>query len=59
MQEKKFKLSPTGKLAASMAIILTTCSVSFANGITPGGDAEHRPDVILADTGATQYRGTF
>ncbi|MDE9551627.1 hemagglutinin repeat-containing protein [Xenorhabdus bovienii] len=53
MQEKKFKLSPTGKLAVSMAIILTTCSVSFANGITPGGDAGHRPDVTLADTGAT------
>ncbi|MDC9593694.1 hemagglutinin repeat-containing protein, partial [Xenorhabdus sp. IM139775] len=53
MEIKKFKLSPTGKLAASMAIILATCSVSFANGITPGGDAAHSPDVIQADTGAT------
>ncbi len=53
MKIKGFKLSPTGRLAASMAIILATCSVSVANGITPGGDAEHRPDVIQADTGAT------
>ncbi|CCW31889.1 hemagglutinin repeat-containing protein [Xenorhabdus nematophila] len=53
MKRRKFKLSPTGKLAASMAIILTTCSVSFANGITPGGDAAYRPDVSQADTGAT------
>ncbi|MBD2809546.1 hemagglutinin repeat-containing protein [Xenorhabdus sp. Vera] len=53
MKSKKFKLSPTGKLAASMAIILTTCSVSFANGITPGGDAVHSPDVIQSDTDAT------
>ncbi|MBD2796909.1 hemagglutinin repeat-containing protein [Xenorhabdus sp. 18] len=53
MEIKKFKLSPAGKLAASMAIILATCSVSFANGITPGGDAAHSPDVIQADTGAT------
>ncbi|MBI6547663.1 hemagglutinin repeat-containing protein [Xenorhabdus lircayensis] len=52
MKSKGFKLSPTGKLAASMAIILTTCSVSFANGITPGGNAAHSPDVIQADTGA-------
>ncbi|AOM41968.1 hemagglutinin repeat-containing protein [Xenorhabdus hominickii] len=53
MKSKIFRLSPTGKLAASMAIILTTCSVSFANGITPAGDAVHRPDVTLADNGAT------
>ncbi|MDX7986206.1 filamentous hemagglutinin N-terminal domain-containing protein [Xenorhabdus sp. 12] len=53
MKRKKFKLSPTGKLAASMAIILATCSVSFANNITPGGDAAHRPDVNQANTGAT------
>ncbi|WP_340613914.1 hemagglutinin repeat-containing protein [Xenorhabdus thailandensis] len=53
MKSKKFKLSPTGKLAASMAIILATCSVSFANDITPGGDAAHSPDVMQADTGAT------
>ncbi|OKP01180.1 hemagglutinin repeat-containing protein [Xenorhabdus eapokensis] len=53
MKSKKFKLSPTGKLAVSMAIILATSSVSFANGITPGGDAAHSPDVIQADTGAT------
>ncbi|KLU15044.1 MULTISPECIES: hemagglutinin repeat-containing protein [Xenorhabdus] len=53
MKSKKFKLSPTGKLAASMAIILATCSVSFAHDITPGGDAAHSPDVMQADTGAT------
>ncbi len=53
MKNKVFKLSSTGKLAASMAIILATCSVSFANGIIPGGDTAHRPDVIQADTGAT------
>ncbi|PHM73101.1 hemagglutinin repeat-containing protein [Xenorhabdus kozodoii] len=53
MKNKKFKLSPTGKLAASMAIILATCSVSFANGITPGGDAAHSPEVIQAGNGAT------
>ncbi|WP_086113378.1 hemagglutinin repeat-containing protein [Xenorhabdus beddingii] len=53
MKSKRFKLSPTGKLAASMAIILVTCSVSFADGITPGGDAAHSPEVIQADTGAT------
>ncbi|QTL40074.1 hemagglutinin repeat-containing protein [Xenorhabdus budapestensis] len=53
MKRKKFRLSPTGKLAASMAIILTTCSTSFANVITPGGDAAHRPDVTIAVTGAT------
>ncbi|PHM25551.1 hemagglutinin repeat-containing protein [Xenorhabdus ehlersii] len=53
MKSKKFKLSPTGKLAAAMAIILASCSVSFANDITPGGDATHSPDVMQADTGAT------
>ncbi|MDC9597593.1 hemagglutinin repeat-containing protein [Xenorhabdus anantnagensis] len=53
MKSKKFKLSPTGKLAVSMAIILATCSASFANEITPGGDAAHSPGVIQADTGAT------
>ncbi|SFU84457.1 hemagglutinin repeat-containing protein [Xenorhabdus koppenhoeferi] len=53
MKSKKFKLSPTGKLAVSVTIILTTCSGSFANGITPGGDAVHSPDVIQADIGAT------
>ncbi|PHM44928.1 XhlA, cell surface associated hemolysin [Xenorhabdus mauleonii] len=53
MKRKKFKLSPTGKLVASMAIILASCSASFANGITPGGDAAHRPDVNQASSGAT------
>ncbi|MDX7990459.1 hemagglutinin repeat-containing protein [Xenorhabdus littoralis] len=53
MKSKIFKLSLTGKLAASMAIILATCSVSFANGITPGGDAAHSPDIIQEGLGAT------
>ncbi|PHM64959.1 hemolysin XhlA [Xenorhabdus stockiae] len=53
MKRKIFRLSPTGKLAASMAIILATCSTSFASGITPGGDVAHRPDVSIAETGAT------
>ncbi|PHM36233.1 hemagglutinin repeat-containing protein [Xenorhabdus innexi] len=53
MKRKKFRLSSTGKLAASMTIILATCSTSFAAGITPGGDAAHRPDVSIAETGAT------
>ncbi|MDR0218903.1 MAG: hemagglutinin repeat-containing protein [Enterobacteriaceae bacterium] len=53
MKKKKFRLSPTGKLAASMAIILATCSSSFADGITPAGDSAHRPDVSIAGNGAT------
>ncbi|MBD2780193.1 hemagglutinin repeat-containing protein [Xenorhabdus szentirmaii] len=52
MRKKIFRLSPTGKLSASLAIILATCSTSFANGITPAGDAAHRPDVNLSDNGA-------
>ncbi|WP_434526700.1 hemagglutinin repeat-containing protein [Photorhabdus asymbiotica] len=53
MKNKKFKLSPTGKLAASMAIILVSCSASFANDIVSGGDSAHRPDILAIEGKAT------
>ncbi|NRN27665.1 hemagglutinin repeat-containing protein [Photorhabdus heterorhabditis] len=53
MKNKKFKLSPTGKLAASMAIILVSCSTSFANEIVGGGDSAHRPDILAIEGKAT------
>ncbi|CAQ82338.1 MULTISPECIES: hemagglutinin repeat-containing protein [Photorhabdus] len=53
MKNKKFKLSPTGKLAASMAIILVSCSTSFANDIVGGGDSAHRPDILAIEGKAT------
>ncbi|CDM91208.1 hemagglutinin repeat-containing protein [Xenorhabdus bovienii] len=52
MRNKRFKLSPTGKFAASMAIILVSSSTSLANGITPGGDSAHQPGTTNSKTGA-------
>ncbi|NHB62721.1 hemagglutinin repeat-containing protein [Photorhabdus sp. RW14-46] len=53
MKNKKFRLSPTGKLAASMAIILVSCSTSFASEIVGGGDPAHHPDIFAAEGKAT------
>ncbi|MQL49278.1 filamentous hemagglutinin N-terminal domain-containing protein [Photorhabdus khanii] len=53
MKNKKFRLSPTGKLAASMAIILVSCSTSFANNIVGGGDPAHHPDILAIEGKAT------
>ncbi|MCT8352788.1 hemagglutinin repeat-containing protein [Photorhabdus kayaii] len=53
MKNKKFRLSPTGKLTASMAIILVSCSTSFASEIVGGGDPAHHPDIFAAEGKAT------
>ncbi|MBC8946030.1 hemagglutinin repeat-containing protein [Xenorhabdus indica] len=52
MKNTDFRLSPTGRLAVSVAIIMIFSSNSFANGITPGGDPSHQPDVTNAKNGA-------
>ncbi|MDE9557795.1 hemagglutinin repeat-containing protein [Xenorhabdus bovienii] len=52
MNNKIFKLSSTGKIAASIAIILVSSSTSLANGITPGGDPAHQPGMTNSGTGA-------
>lgn len=45
MQQNKFKLSPTGKLAAAVAIISVSVATCYAAGIVGAGDPAHRPDV--------------
>ncbi|MBD2814192.1 hemagglutinin repeat-containing protein [Xenorhabdus sp. Flor] len=52
MKNNGFRLSPTGRLAVSVAIIMIFSSNGFANGITPGGDPSHQPGVTNAKNGA-------
>ncbi|REF27440.1 filamentous hemagglutinin family protein [Xenorhabdus cabanillasii] len=52
MKNNCFRLSPTGRLAVSVAIIMIFSSNGFANGITPGGDPSHQPGVTNAKNGA-------
>ncbi|MFJ1228430.1 hemagglutinin repeat-containing protein [Yersinia proxima] len=49
MKNKKFKLSPAGKLTVVLSLILTQSSICYANGIVAGGDAAHRPDIYTTE----------
>lgn len=45
MKQSKFKLSPTGKLAAAVAIISVSIATCYAAGIVGAGDNAHNPNV--------------
>ncbi|WP_340611598.1 hemagglutinin repeat-containing protein [Xenorhabdus bharatensis] len=52
MKEKRFKLSSSGRLAVSVAIVMLFSSSGFSSGIVSGGDASHQPNVRRAKSGA-------
>ncbi|HHE1456713.1 TPA: filamentous hemagglutinin N-terminal domain-containing protein, partial [Yersinia enterocolitica] len=45
MKQSKFKLSPTGKLAAAVAIISVSIATCYAAGIVGAGDNAHNPNL--------------
>ncbi len=51
MKSKNFKLSPSGRLAASLAIIFVSLN-AYGNGIVP--DAGHQGPDVSAVNGGTQ-----
>ncbi|MDN0086487.1 hemagglutinin repeat-containing protein [Yersinia nurmii] len=52
MKTKKFKLSPAGKLVASLAIIFASLGAAYAADIVGAGDAAHNPTISSAANGA-------
>lgn len=52
MKKSKFRLSPSGKLAASLAIIITSLTATQAADIIGAGDAGHNPGISQAANGA-------
>ncbi|MFL4555499.1 hemagglutinin repeat-containing protein [Yersinia kristensenii] len=45
MRKNKFKLSPAGKLAALLSLILTPATTAYAAGIEAARDSAHRPEI--------------
>nr|WP_246103973.1 filamentous hemagglutinin N-terminal domain-containing protein [Yersinia kristensenii] len=45
MRENKFKLSPAGKFAALLSLMLTPAVTVYAAGIEAAGDGTHRPEI--------------
>ncbi|HFF1620095.1 TPA: hemagglutinin repeat-containing protein [Yersinia enterocolitica] len=45
MRKNKFKLSPAGKLATLLSLILTPATMAYAAGIEAAGDSAHRPEI--------------
>ncbi|EOG6954924.1 hemagglutinin repeat-containing protein [Yersinia ruckeri] len=52
MKNKIFKLSPAGKLAASLAIILASQGSAYTADIVGAGDSAHQPGISNAANGA-------